>query len=243
MDMIGHAPPRNTPALSPSTSPHPHIAALSNRLLQKQQHASGSPACGVRVRQHLAEMLVCLVYPKRDGRENPEGAVMDRSTALEHIQLMRETKTVSREAVVAWYSFYAHKLPDRHPERSEVDLVRTIALWMELTDRGGSPGFPYDYRTDMQFPDIERAEDSPPSKIWPIGVLLYVAAAICLFLNWKISVYLLLVGLLIQYAGYRRQGGSSNPVLMTPDSSEYESVGQRVLEWVSQAKKNGEDRQ
>ena len=66
---------------------------------------------------------------------------------------MHETQTVRRESIIAWYRWYSvlHRFPTMHPERSDVDLLRTIALWMELTDRGGSPGFPHDYKTDITF--------------------------------------------------------------------------------------------
>ena len=67
---------------------------------------------------------------------------MTKENALKQIQLMHEQKLITKDSIVGWYSFYSNKLPKMKPERSSADLVRTIALWMELTEKGGSPEFP-----------------------------------------------------------------------------------------------------
>ena len=112
---------------------------------------------------------------------------MDIQQALQHIQRMHETETVRRESIIGWYCFYAKKLPSMQLERSDVDLSRTIALWMELTDRGGSPGFPHDYKSALSFPTISAAEPANPNKMWLFGAVSFVAGIVILFFNWKIG--------------------------------------------------------
>lgn len=158
---------------------------------------------------------------------------MDIQLALQKIERMHKSETVRRESIIAWYRFYATQLPPMHPERSDVDLIRTIALWMELTDRGGSPAFPYEYKTDIQFPTINVAEPAVPNVAWLLGVLAIVAGLVTLFLNWKIGLALMLSGPIMQIVGYKLAGGSANPNLMKQGSSLYEKEGKRVLEWVA----------
>jgi hypothetical protein len=73
---------------------------------------------------------------------------MDRVKALEVIQRTHETHVVTNKGITAWYYFYAHQLPKRHPEGSDADLIRSAALSMELTERGGSPAFASEYKSE-----------------------------------------------------------------------------------------------
>lgn len=160
---------------------------------------------------------------------------MDNHQPLQEIQRMHETETVRRESIIAWYRWYSqfpsNRLPRMYPERSDVDLIRTMALWMELTERGGSPGFPYDYRSALDFPRIHPTEPSKASVMWLVGMLALVVGVVVLFFNWKVGVALIIAGPIANYVGYRLSGGATNPDLMKEGSSVYERVGKRVLEW------------
>ncbi|MCJ7587415.1 MAG: hypothetical protein MUQ00_05905, partial [Candidatus Aminicenantes bacterium] len=158
---------------------------------------------------------------------------MDREKALELIQHMHETGTVSNDTIISWYRFYAHKLPKMHPERSDVDLIRTVALWMRLTDRGGSPGYPYQYKSALNFRSIRPTMPADPDRSWLIGVLVSVVGLIVLFLNWKVGLALALGGQVIHYIGYRLAGGPTNPNLMKEGTTLYEREGRRVIEWAT----------
>lgn len=161
---------------------------------------------------------------------------MDRARALSLIQQMHERRTVTNDAVVAWYNFYKAKLPKRQPERSEVDLIRTVALWMELTDKGGRPGFPYQYRSELKFPTIKPTEDAKLNKsslIGLIGSIISIVGIVILFLNWIYGLALIIGGQLISYLGYRLDGGPTNPDLMKEGITLYEKEGRRVIEWVT----------
>ena len=159
---------------------------------------------------------------------------MDIQQASQEIQRMHETETLRRESIIAWYSLYANKLPSMQPERSDVDLIRTIAIWMELTDRGGSPGFPYDYKSALSFPTINPAEPAKPSVMWLFGAVAFVAGIVTLFFNWKIGLALIVAGPLIIFVAYKLSGGTTNPNLMKQGSSLYEREGRRVLDWAAQ---------
>lgn len=159
---------------------------------------------------------------------------MDAQRALELIQRMHTEKTVRRESIVGWYRFYARKLPRMHPERSDVDLIRTVALWMQLTDRGGSPGFPYEYKCEVRFPTIDPKGVPRASVTWPLGVAAIIIGIIVLFFNWKIGLALVVAGPMLQYIGYRLRGGPANPDLMKEGTTLYEREGRRVLEWAEQ---------
>jgi len=158
---------------------------------------------------------------------------VDRAKALAVTQRMHETRTVANEAIVAWYYFYAHQLPKMHPERSDVDLIRTVALWMELTDRGGSPGFPYQYKSELRFPSISPSESSPPNVTWPLGVISAVSGIIALYFNWRVGLVLIVAGPIIHFIGYKLAGGPTNPNLMKEGTTLYEKEGKRVVEWAT----------
>jgi hypothetical protein len=144
---------------------------------------------------------------------------------------MHEDRTVRRESIVAWYRFYSRKLPRMYPERSDVDLVRTIALWMELTDKGGRPGFPFDYRSDLEFSTVDVAREPRGSVLWLVGEVVLGAGVIALFFSWKVGLVLVLSGVLIEYAAYRVRGGATNSDLLTEGTTLYEREGRRVIEW------------
>ncbi len=164
------------------------------------------------------------------------GHTMDKAAALATIQRMHETRTISNDAIIAWYRFYAHKLPQMYPERSDVDLIRTIALWMGLTDRGGAPGFPSQYRSALSFPSIDPTRPAKPRIAWLVGNGASLIGVILLLFIWKIALVLIMGGQVVNYAGYRAAGGPSNPDLMTEGTTLYEKEGRRVLEWASKQK-------
>lgn len=156
---------------------------------------------------------------------------MDKSTYLEKIQHMHETRTVTNDAIIAWYHFYSHKLPRMHPERSEVDLVRTTALWMELTDRGGRPGFPYDYSSELSLISIQSSLPPKRNVSWLFGMLTGVVGIAFLFINFLIGIALIVACPLILAVGYRFAGGAANPNLIKEGTTLYEREGRRVFEW------------
>ena len=159
---------------------------------------------------------------------------MDKTTALSYIQKMHETKCVTRESVIAWYHFYSHSLPKMFPERSDIDLIRTISLWMELTDKGGNPKFPFDYRSQLNFAAIDLATPAKLSKMFPVQMILLLTGIIVVFFNWIIGTALILLGPLLVYFEYKLEGGATNPDLIKENSSLYRYEARRVLEWSQQ---------
>lgn len=159
---------------------------------------------------------------------------MTLDESLAHLQHMHAAQAVSRESIIAWYTFYGDKLPTMNPERSEVNLIRTVALWMRLTDQGGAPGFPWDYRSTLSLPEVLRAQTNPgkPSPMLPLGVLLLLGGVVAFFVSNDWALPLLLGGVAALYFGYKQQGGATNAGLMVPGSTLYEQEGRRVVEWV-----------
>jgi hypothetical protein len=157
--------------------------------------------------------------------------------ALQEIQRMHETETVRRESIIAWYRWYSqfpsNRLPRMYPERSDVDLIRTIALWMELTDRGGNPGFPYEYKCALGFPEINPTQLAKGSRGWVVGALAFLAGIVVVFFDWRIGLTIIIGGGVINYVSYKLAGGAANPDLMKVGSSLYETEGKRVLEWAA----------
>lgn len=162
---------------------------------------------------------------------------MDPQQALQEIERMHETETVRRESIISWYRWYSqfpsNRLPRMYPERSDVDLIRTLALWMELTDRGGSPGFPYEYKSALSLPAINPAQAANPSIMWLVGALAFVAGIAGLFFNWEVGLTLIIAGPTMIYVSYKLSGGATNPDLMKEGPSLYEREGRRVLEWAA----------
>ena len=163
---------------------------------------------------------------------------MEPSEALSEIQRMHETKTVRRESIIGWYYWYARKLPKMRPERSIVDLVRTAALWMELTDRGGQPGFPYDYRSELDLSTIEAALPAKPNwgARWAVRLegLLLIAGVIALFIKPLLGVGLIVIVPVVWWIAYQLSGGPTNPDLLRGDTTLFRREGKRVLEWSRQ---------
>lgn len=157
---------------------------------------------------------------------------MHKKNALAEIQKMHEKKEVTRKSIIGWYSFYSHKLPKMKPERSDVDLIRTIALWMDLTDKGGTPPFPYDYKSKINLESIDI--NSPPkgSKLFPIGILTFLIGIILLFFNWRLGIIIMLIGPAILFIGYKLQGGATNPDILKEDSLLFRKEGKRVFNWM-----------
>jgi len=160
---------------------------------------------------------------------------MDKEQALKTIQHMHETRTITRESIIGWYYFYSHKLPKMFPERSEAGLIRTIALWMELTDKGGAPAFPHDYKSELNF-SFDLTSTPKLSIALPIGVLTSVAGIITLFFNIIIGIGLVVVGQIIIFIDYKLRGGSTNPDLLKENSLLFRKEGKRVIEWSQKQK-------
>jgi hypothetical protein len=150
---------------------------------------------------------------------------MDKAEALTEIQRMHEKKTVQPKSIIAWYYFYSHKLPIMRPERSTVDLVRTAALWMELTDRGGSPGFPYDYRSELRVTHADSPDAGKPNHGFRLGVGLILLGLIALFVKPLVGILLIVAGPVMWYVSYRLGGAAAHPELLLGNEC------QRVLEW------------
>jgi hypothetical protein len=157
---------------------------------------------------------------------------MHKKDALAEIQKMHETKEVTRNSIIGWYSFYSHKLPKMKPERSDVDLVRTIALWMELTEKGGKPPFPYDYKSKINLESIDMNSPVKGSKLFPIGILTFLIGTILLFFNWRLGGIIILIGPAILFIGYKLQGGATNPDILKENSLLFRKEGQHVFNWM-----------
>ena len=114
------------------------------------------------------------------------------------------------------------------PERSDADLIRTIALWMELTDKGGSPGFPFEYKTDIIIPKFS-IEEKKIDPFFSVNVLLIIAGLISIFINLKVGIGLIAVGVLLMIVNYKIRGASRQfeTVVNTQD-------GQRVIGWIDE---------
>ena len=151
---------------------------------------------------------------------------------LAHIQEMHERQLVTRDSIINWYYFYANKLPKMKPERSNADLVRTIALWMELTDSGGAPGFPFDYKTDIKIPDssINRINVDP---YFILNQLLMVTGIVTIFIRWKWGLGIIGFSILSFIVNYQLRGGPKNF-----DSVRLTNEGQRAIEWIKSNNKN-----
>lgn len=164
---------------------------------------------------------------------------MNKEDALAEIQKMHETKKVTKESIIGWYSFYSHKLPKMKPERSDVDLIRTIALWMDLTDKGGRPPFPYDYKSKLNLESIDISSPAKSSKFFPLGILAFLIGIIVLFFNWRLGIIIILLGPAILFFGYKLEGGATNPNILKENSLLFRKEASRVLEW-SESQENRE---
>lgn len=115
------------------------------------------------------------------------------------------------------------------PERSGADLIRTIALWMELTDKGGAPAFPYDYHAhpDLKLDLIDLSLILRQVKRGLFGVISMLTGLVLLFFNFVLGLGLLLLGPVIWVVGYTMQGGATNIDLFRKET-------ERVLRWVQE---------
>ena len=157
---------------------------------------------------------------------------MHKEDALAEIQKMHETKEVTRKSIIGWYSFYSHKLPKMKPERFDVDLIRAIALWMDLTDKGGRPPFPYDYKSKINLESIDMNSPAKKSKLFPVGILTFLIGIILLFFNWRLGIIIMLIGPAILFIGYKLQGGATNPDILKENSLLFRKEGERVFNWM-----------
>ncbi|MFQ5752802.1 MAG: hypothetical protein ACE5HI_12470 [bacterium] len=157
---------------------------------------------------------------------------MHKEDALVEIQKMHETKEVTRKSIIGWYSFYSQKLPKMKPERSDVDLIRTIALWMDLTDKGGRPPFPYNYKSKINLESIDMNSPAKESKLFPVGILTFLIGIILLFFNWRLGIFIMLIGPAILFIGYKLQGGATNPDILKENSLLFRKEGERVFNWM-----------
>jgi hypothetical protein len=134
---------------------------------------------------------------------------MNRKDALEEIQTMHLSELVTKRSIIGWYTFYGDKLPMMKPERSMADLTRTIALWMDLTEKGGSPAFPYHYKTNIPISD-DAVKNSSPDPYLGISLLTLFVGIVMLFIRSGIG--LLIIGLAIStiIMNYLIRGGSRN---------------------------------
>jgi len=154
---------------------------------------------------------------------------LTKEDALREIQKMHKTKTVFRESIIGWYYFYSEKLPKMHPERSLADLIRTIDLWMRLTDRGGQPGFPYEYKCGIDLSGVKLDNPDKLNVVFPFYFILMIICLISVFVNFKLGLSLISLSILVSYIDYRVKGGYKNLNL-------YEKELSRVYEWVKSTK-------
>jgi len=125
---------------------------------------------------------------------------------------MHESRTIRRASIIAWYRLYDHKLPDLKPCSSDAELIRTIALWMTLSDNGGKPGFPFDYASELQL-DREYFVDSVrPSRLWASSVFVFALGLIWLFIRWQLGLAVIALGIIINIMSYYITGGRSGPL-------------------------------
>ncbi len=155
---------------------------------------------------------------------------MDKTEALKEIQRMHADKIVRRESIIAWYKFYSNKLPRMHPERSIVELIQTIDLWMDLTDKGGQPGFPFQYQSELELPDPSQIKPKG-SPLWLLGTIVLIVSLPLIYFHWKSAVIIALLGFFINLAGYHKAGGQKNVDLLSPDTTLYKKYAKRVYDW------------
>lgn len=151
---------------------------------------------------------------------------MTKENAFKQIQLMHEQEHITENSIIGWYYFYSHKLPKMKPERSLADVLRTIALWMELTDNGGSPGFPYDYQTNIKIP-IETIKAKKLNFFVEVCWILVIVGLILLFFNIILGLSSISLGILLLIVNYNLSDGSKNIESVIGLKS-----SKRVVEWI-----------
>ncbi len=153
---------------------------------------------------------------------------MTTENALKQIQLMHEQKLITKDSIIGWYSFYSNKLPKMKPGRSSADLVRTISLWMELTEKGGSPEFPYDYNTDINLSHVP-TKNEKPDILFGVNWLIIIIGLILLFFNFYFGLTSFFIGILFMIINYKFKGGSKNIDTVTRTKD-----GKKVIEWIQE---------
>lgn len=154
---------------------------------------------------------------------------MASAADLAAIQSMHESKTVTREGLIGWYRWYKNQLPRLQPDSSEKDLLLSLATWMELSDRGGHPGFPYDYATDLDFASVDLDTADRPSLTWLLGVLIIASGLVALFIKVWLGVGLVIAGVALHWLLYKVRGGAT--AVAMKDAQVRQQV-ERALEWV-----------
>lgn len=134
---------------------------------------------------------------------------MNRNDALAEMQTMHSSRLVTKQSIIGWYIFYCHKLPKMKPERSMADLVRTIALWMELTQKGGTPAFPYHYKTDI-FISAGTDKNGRPDPYFGISMLTLFVGIVILFIRPGIGLFTIGIAISTIIINYVTRGGSRN---------------------------------
>lgn len=158
---------------------------------------------------------------------------MDKRSALDEIQKMHNTKTVCRESIIGWYNIYSHKLPKMLPERSLMDTLMTMSLWMQLTDRGGSPGFPFEYKADFDLSLLDTKLESVKKgsfRLSGISILVTIGGIILIFIKPVGGIIITLFGIILDYYAFKKVGGANNLELLRPN--EMEQIN-RSIEWIN----------
>ncbi len=155
------------------------------------------------------------------------------SPALEAIALMHETRCVTNESIVAWWTLARRHFPTMNldPEKHEVDLVRAAALWMRLTEQGRAPEFPFAYRSALRLPSLGQQPTARPDSGFGLGLLLTFLALGALAVHRYAAVGLGVVAAVTFVLGYRRSGGAKNPGFLAEDGYLFRTEGRRVFEW------------
>lgn len=154
---------------------------------------------------------------------------MESESALGAVQRMHQEKTLTRAGLIGWYRWNQNQLPPLEPESSERDLLLALATWMDLTEKGGKPAFPYSYATDLDFSTVDLDTADRPSLAWLLGVLLIGIGLVVLFIKVRLGITLVAAGLLFQWLMYKACGGAS--AVAMKDSGVRRQVD-RALEWV-----------
>lgn len=135
----------------------------------------------------------------------------DYTKAYDEIDKMNETKTVTASSVVAWYVIHSEQLKKYHimmPERSVADNLRTMELWMRISENGGRDAFPFDYQADFDLAEIEQVIDTKPETFRVIGWVITFIGFILMFSRGLWGGLLLFIGFMFEYISYkiRRNG-------------------------------------
>lgn len=154
---------------------------------------------------------------------------MASASDLAAIQSMHESKTVTRDGLIGWSRWYESQLPRLQPEKSEEDLLLTLTAWMELSDKGGQPGFPYEYATDLDFALVDLDSTYQPNLAWVVGVLIIISGLVAVFFRPWLGVGLVIAGVAFHWLLYKARGGATAAAIKDP---QVRQRAERALEWV-----------